>query len=166
MKVKAIVIRNIYKEWSSCCINSDAFLYTCKGSVVVVDGCWMVRGRRRGSNVERQLIAVHMGDRESLLSADWRSSSYSDDTLYSRYLTLTRRNCIQHLAVWKKANRKWIVSLLWYIYTIDAFMSAVIGSNRVLSILLVIIRVNNGNRIKLCCGSCYFFTTNCDGTNK
>lgn len=45
----------------------------------------MVRGRRRGSNVERQLIAVHMGDRarESLLSADWRSSSYSDDTLLS-----------------------------------------------------------------------------------
>jgi hypothetical protein len=77
-------------------------------------------------------------------------------TLYSRCLTLTRRNCIQHLAVWKKANRKWIVSLLWYIYTIDAFMSAVIGSNRVLSILLVIIRVNNGNCIKLCCRSCYF----------
>jgi hypothetical protein len=24
-----------------------------------------------------------MGDRESLLSADWRSSSYSDDTLLS-----------------------------------------------------------------------------------
>lgn len=103
--------------------NDAQLLYTCnKGICGGGWGCWMVRGRRRGSNVERQLIAVHSrGDRERDESADWRSTSYSDDTLLSM-LDIDRTGATAsstiYIYTWpcekeKKANnRKWIVPLL------------------------------------------------------